>query len=418
MEGPGPLHVLPDERFIPSPKPSLRLDHTMAFRIALAPALALASFLPAVPAQQTPPGKPAPAKQEPQPQVPGKPAAAAPTPAQDPAPPKTPADKIGELQRELARLKQEIQYAREQVANSKSDLNQKLANRTLEVRAIDAGLGNVAPAFQPTPSTPQSARVMTGDESTGLPEEVMMVAEGSYVTWSEYQTLVDYLSTIPAAGDASARDQRATLELVRIHAVLGAFPESSDEAKEHIHAAQEELANGQDFHEVLNRYGTGPNMVQDGRVQITHFCPYGLFVEQAAFATEPGKISAPIQGLTGFVLLAVDKVTKGEKPDADVVDARMIVVPYNSDPTDLDKVRLRAATGQVEVKVRSDAVMDKLPPMLRPKGEVAPVKKLEAGAVAPATLDPTKGPVKEEEATPIPKKEPEKKNPDKGTGKL
>jgi hypothetical protein len=317
----------------------------------------------------------------PAPAKPADPPAASPTP---PPATQSPADRLEELKRELARLQVEIQYVKERAASASQLLRSKFAERAFQVRAIDAGQSAAASVFNANVApitTPQRARPFSDVESKSLHADVIMTVDGSTVTQAELDQLIAYLGTMPSPGDRPAMQQRATLELIRIHALMAAFPDTAKEARNNIATAREELGKGQDFDEVLKRYGTGPNMAQGGKVQITRYCPYGLAVEAAAFSGKEGEITQPVTGLTGMVLLHLGKRMAQEGSQdtgpSETIDARMIQVPYNLDQAAVDKQRGRAALGQVEIAVRNDEIMAMLPAMYRAN----PVNAKPAGDV-------------------------------------
>ncbi|MGE3175131.1 MAG: hypothetical protein AB7O97_21060 [Planctomycetota bacterium] len=390
----------------------------MVLRISTLPALLLAAVVPlqtsiAQAADAHGSDAKAPAAQDPQGSgKPTEPASEA-DKVQEPRG-QSPADRIGELRRELERLKKEIQFVRDRVSGSTDELRDKLHNRNLDVRAIDAGRASGMSSIPPSAAAPiqrREARLMDEAERNGLPENILMQVGGSLVNGSEYQQLLDYLATLPGVGGEPERRQRALLELVRIHAVLGSFPESMEAGMERIRSAATELAEGAQFDAVRAQYDTSKNIGKDGKVQITRLCPYGLFVEMAAFATEIGKVSTPVRGLTGYVLVAVDGITRGETSQHDVVDARILIVPYHDNPAELDAVRLKAATGQVDVAVRTQELLDGLPAVYRVQamkpveekpvdvkpGEIKPGQP-QKGGLQPASLEPAKEAVEEEPA--------------------
>lgn len=308
---------------------------------------------------------------------------------------KSAAEQLQDLTRERENLEKEIAYARERAANATKLLREKFGSRNFQPQVIDAGTSaSVMPAVS-TPvaqiNQPRKARLMEEKERQAYGDGVMMAVDGNPITTAEVDAMVSYLSTVTAAGDSVAINQRATMEAIRIHTLLAAFPETSAEAMKHVEMARNELAQGQKWSDVLGRYGAGPNMTQDGKVQITRFCPYGIDVERAAFATPEGKISDPVHGLTGMVLLAVDKVLKGDGQN-DVVEARMLLVPYNMDQPEVDRNRGRAALGQIDLALREAKDFGRLPVIMQPADGG---KKQDA---VPLQEDPVKEDGKKEDA--------------------
>jgi hypothetical protein len=106
--------------------------------------------------------------------------------------------------------------------------------------------------------------------------------------------------------------------------------------------------------------------------------------------------------------MQVEKVVKGPTADGDVVDVRMIQIPYHTDQQELDKVRSLAVTGRVSVAVRSAEDLTRLPLFLQPKPAAAP-----AGAKPKAPLQPADVP-KEDAPVPVPGKDRAKPAPKDG----
>ncbi len=285
------------------------------------------------------------------------------------------ADQMEQLQREIERLKQEIDFVKGRATATSALLREKFAGRQLLTRTIDAGQNTaVAPTAAPPTTTQKHARVFNSVESEALGADVIMTVDGSPVTQGEIDAMVTYLMALPAGGDKTVAQQRAMMEAIRIHTLLAAFPESAAEARSHAKAALEELHKGAEFGDVLGRYGSGPNMTQEGRVQITHMCPFGLQVERAAFSAKEGDITDPVLGLSGIVLLQVDHHLPGATVEGNTVDVRMIQIPYHLEPTAVDKQRARAGLGQVDVAIRSNSLMQYLPGILRTNSDAPKVQ--------------------------------------------
>ena len=93
----------------------------------------------------------------------------------------------------------------------------------------------------------------------------------------------------------------------------------------------------------------------------------GRILEKEAFATDVGKVTRVVPGLTGYVLFEVKEQNKGETRATDTTEGRIILIPYHPDPKTVDQVRARAALGQVDMALRDSDVVNMLPSMLRPQ---------------------------------------------------
>jgi parvulin-like peptidyl-prolyl isomerase len=376
------------------------------------PAPAKPAAPPAAQGQGTPPVKlePAkdPAKQDPAKQDPAK---------QDPdRPGKKPADEIAELQREQERLQKEIAFVREQVAMSNRLLSDKFASRKLQVTGIDAGTSAVSAPIVATQM--KRARVMTDEEKRANTDAVLLI-DSQPVKEAALDELVAYLKTQPAqAPDEKAAYQRVTLEVIRVTSILGAVGDSIREAQKQVAEAKEKLAKGTPFAEVAKTFNHGPGLPEDGKFTLTHSSRFGLALESVAFGAKEGTMLPPIPTMDGFVIAQVDKIVAGEAPSLEV---HLIVIPYLSDPKEMEQARTRAALGRVDVAVRDEKMYERLPPFLQPlpmaavdtaKGEDAP----KAPKVDSPDDKPKEGAKKDPPKSDAVKKEPVKATPPAGGG--
>lgn len=300
------------------------------------------------------------------------------------APPRSPQEQLDELRREIERLKAEIAFVQTRTSLGVAPLRERLQQREFKPRAIDAGKNSAVALPVAQPPSIQPARTMTPEEQTKYGADVALVVQGRPVTSAELQQLAAYVKSMPGTPDATACMMRAAQECIRVQAVMAAFEESRTEAEGQIQAAAKELAEGKPFGEVQNRYGRGPNMTQEGKVTITRYSPFGLEVEAAAFGNPEGKLVGPVRGLSGYALVQIDKLVKSDQDVGDSVEARLILVPYHGEASDMDKVRSEASMGQVDLVVRDEAGLQLLPQHLRPavKGKEFPVK-VEAAVETP-----------------------------------
>jgi hypothetical protein len=303
---------------------------------------------------------------------------------------KSPAERIGELTSEKERLEREIAFVKDRVAKCKDLLAGKFRDRALSVRSIDAGTSVATPvAYAPAQ---RQARLMTDDERRKVAADTLMTVNGREVGKAGLENMMAYLRTFQSSGDDSYRTQKAMLEIIRIESTHASFPEGAAEAQQKITEAQQELAAGKPFGEVAQKYSRGP-LQEDGKIRLTRNCAFGLPVEMAAFATAEGKVTAPVRGYTGWVLLQVDKLVKGANQDntpntdLDSVEAHMILIPFHPDPAELDAARNRAVMGPIDILARDDAVMQQLPPLYRP----LPAQKENLDADIPKAVEPAKG---------------------------
>ena len=320
---------------------------------------------------------------------------------QDPdRPSKTPAQRVAELEQERKRLQKEIEFVRERVAKSKQMLGGKFSDRKLNMRSIDAGTNSVAPAMSAPQKKP--ATLLSDDQKKALGSDAMLLIEGRPIREAEFNTRKTYLEAAGSAPTEDVRNQRAMLELLRIEAAIGSYPQAAAEANKQMLDAQQEIQDGKEFVEVAKKYSRGP-LVQDAKMTVTRNCPYGLLIEKAAFETPEGKATGIIRGLNGYAMIHVDKQNKDDDPRRCSVEGRMILIPYHPDPGELQQIQSRVALGQVNLQLRDKDVINSLPVMMRPSQVIDstknPKKDTEFGPkkMAPSKDAPMKSPKKSEQ---------------------
>jgi parvulin-like peptidyl-prolyl isomerase len=317
----------------------------MELRLALCSLLTLAALSPA---QNGAAGTPAPATPPPAAQDPDKP-----TPK--------PADLINDLTREKDRLQSEIEFARNRAKNATKALADKLVQRGQKFRGIDAGTNVVAPS----PAMPmKKARLMSPEEAKGVGQDVMLTVNGQPVRQFEFDELMTYLRTSPATGDDSVRSQRILFDLIRVASVAAAFPEN--EAEGQLGDALAQLEKGSKIADLAKSMGTVQGADEQGRIEVTRNSFLGPKAEQVAFSVPAGQRSRPFRSAQGYVVLEVESVEKGASPELDKVIARALQIVYQADPTTLQRAQAAAASGQVDIAVRDQQVLDMLPALFRP----------------------------------------------------
>lgn len=285
----------------------------------------------------------------------------APATSQDPdKPTPQPADIIGDLTREKERLQTEIDYAKQRAKGAKAMLADKLGRRGQAFHSIDAGTNIVAP----TAPVMRKARLLTPQELDNQPDDLLMLVNGQQVRRGAFDELMNYLGTSPSSGDDAQRAQRALFELIRTQAVVAAFPENGADGQ--VGDILGQIETGKPIQDFAKSVGTVQGAQEDGSVEITRNTFLGVKVEQVAFTVEAGKRSRPFRTPGGILIMQVDSMEKGASPELDKVKVHIVQVPWQTDPASLQKAQSAAATGQVEVLVREQAVLDALPGLYKP----------------------------------------------------
>ncbi len=312
----------------------------------------------------------------------GAPAAGAPalgTPAATPAkqdpdkPQPTPAEEAASLQKEKDRLLKEIQYAQERATRAKALLTEKFAPSKPTWRAIDAGTMAQQMAAAVEQVRPIAARV--GNESElkeAFGSDGMLMVNGNMIRRPQFDSVMDYVRTLPNSGDDNQRAQRILMDMIRTEVACSAFPDS--EAMALAGEVVQHLANGMAPAELARKHGVVPGASPEGRLTITRNSEFGPVIEQAAFATKVGERTLPIRTSLGVLVMQVASFEKGASNELDKLQVDAILVPLTEDRLKVQQVLDTAMAGQVQLVTRDEATLGLLPKIFRPQQTGKPVE--------------------------------------------
>ncbi|MCC7397566.1 MAG: peptidyl-prolyl cis-trans isomerase [Planctomycetes bacterium] len=274
----------------------------------------------------------------------------------------TPRQQLDQLTAERERLEREIRYVQDRAKNAKSILAEKLAGPTATWRSIDAG--SSAPKVV-TPSAPKqrAARIGSKEELAAHGVDVMLLVNGRPVEQSWFESLRSYLDEAPGSATPEMRAQRAMFDLIRNEAVASAFePHQADDV---LGELLKELDGGLSWGDAAKKYGVVHGSAPDGKFELTRNSVFGSIFENAAFHAKEGVRARPFRNANGLVVMQVDKIEKGAKPELDKVLGTAIQIPYEGGAELLQKAQLAITTGQVDLVVRDETVLKMLPPMFQ-----------------------------------------------------
>ncbi|MEZ6037493.1 MAG: hypothetical protein R3F29_08435 [Planctomycetota bacterium] len=274
----------------------------------------------------------------------------------------TPQQELESLQSEKLRLQKEIHYAQGRVADAKNLLRNKLNRPEHNFRAIDAGASAASQPLAAPRQQRKAARIGTAEELGQQPEGTMLVVEGRGISQGFFDKVMDYMRE-HSAGDEAVKAQRVLFDMIRTEAMAAAFYESEGEAK--FGDVLGQLQQGKSVAELAKETGSVNGADPEGRVEVTRNSPHGPFFEHIAFTTEPGTDAAPFRNAFGYVLMHVDSIEKGATPEQDKAICHVAQVGY-ADRAEVARAQLRVNTGQIEVIVRDQEVLDMLPALFKP----------------------------------------------------
>lgn len=313
----------------------------------------------------------------------GAPAAGTTQPKQDPDKPQpTPAEEAATLQKEKDRLLKEIQYAQERATRAKALLTEKFAPSKPTWRAIDAGTMAQQMAAAVEQVRPIAARV--GNESElkeAFGSDGMLMVNGNMIRRPQFDSVMDYVRTLPNSGDDNQRAQRILMDMIRTEVACSAFPDS--EAMSVAGEVVQRLANGTPAADLARKHGVLPGASPEGRLTITRNSEFGPVLEQAAFATKVGERTLPIRTSLGVLVMQVASFEKGASNELDKLQVDAILVPLVEDRFKVQQVLDTAMAGQVQLVARDEAVIGMLPKIFRQQS----TGKAVDAATLQATID-------------------------------
>lgn len=302
-------------------------------------------------------------------------------PTQEP----TPAERLDMLNKEKARLQREIKFATERVQQAKGLLSSKLTRSKPVFKAIDAGKPASAIPIAPKQVQRKFARIGTVDEMNYGGNSMMIMVQDRAISQTSFDSVMNYLResgkqlTKPAnvlteAGNRresgnwdndSLRAQRVLFDLIRIEAVASQFIENEGEIE--LSENLQRLETGaKTFAAAATEYGTVAGAKPDGAVEVLRNSILGPYFEYVAFSTPVGKISRPFRTTNGYVVIKVDSVEKGAQTSLDKVKAHAVQFAYSADQKMMQKAQFKVNSGQIDVRVRDQQVLDMLPALFKP----------------------------------------------------
>ena len=313
----------------------------------------------------------------------GTPAVGTTQPKQDPDKPQpTPAEEAATLQKEKDRLLKEIQYAQERAARAKALLTEKFAPSKPSWRAIDAGTMAQQMAAAVEQARPIAARVANdAEKKEAFGDDGMLMVNGNVIRRPQFDTVMDYVRTLPNSGDDNQRAQRILMDMIRTEVACSAFPDS--EAMSVAGEVVQRLANGTPAADLARKHGVVPGASPEGRLTITRNSEFGPVLEQIAFATKVGERTLPIRTPLGVLVMQVASFEKGASNELDKLMVDAVLVPLVEDRFKVQQVLDTAMAGQVQLVARDEAVIGMLPKIFRQQS----TGKAVDAATLQATID-------------------------------
>lgn len=286
-----------------------------------------------------------------------------------PAQVQSPAERLDMLNKEKTRLQEEIKFATQRVQQAKSLLSLKLQRGMPVFKSIDAGKPASAIPIAPTKVQRKFARIGTAEEMNFGGNMMMIMVNDRAISQASYDSVMNYLRESGTAGTDALRAQRVLFDLIRIEAVASQFIENEGEVQ-----LSENLAPLEDgskaFVAAAAEFGSVAGATADGAVVVSRNSILGPYFEYVAFSTPVGKMSRPFRTTNGYALVKVDSIEKGAQTGLDKVNAHVIQFAYSADQKVMQQAQFKVNSGQVDVRVRNQEVMDLLPALFKP----APVR--------------------------------------------
>ncbi|MGK0153726.1 MAG: hypothetical protein ACI9SE_000674, partial [Neolewinella sp.] len=316
----------------------------MFLRLAMLAPLALAAALPA----QLTPTKPV------------KPTTPV-VPTQEP----TTAERLDILVKEKARLQREIKFATERVQQAKGLLSSKLTRSKPVFKAIDAGKPASAIPIPPKQVQRKFAQIGTVDQMNYGGNTMMVMVEDRAISQASFDSVMNYLGESGNQGTENLHAQRVLFDLIRIEAVASEFIENEGEVQlsENLNLLE---TGAKSFAAAAAEFGTVAGANEDGAVDVSRNSILGPYFEYVAFSTPVGKTSRPFRTTSGYAVIKVDSLEKGAQAGLDKVKAHVVQFAYSAEKKMMQKAQFKVNSGQINVRVRDQQVLDMLPALFKP----------------------------------------------------
>ncbi|HEB53539.1 MAG TPA: hypothetical protein ENI87_09835 [bacterium] len=294
----------------------------------------------------------------------------------------TKAERLELLKKQKAQLQKEIEFVKQRVQSASQLLAKKLRRQPPQFKVIDAGKPASARPVAPRPQQRKFARIGTAAEMNHGGDTAMIKVGDRAISQAAFDVLVDYLNSYATAANEALQAQRALFDLIRIEAVASQFQENEGEVKlaEHLAALQ---SGERSIEDVVKDVGTVQGAQTDGSMVVTRNSIQGPSFERWAFQTPVGQLTQPFRNLYGYVVMKVEKVEKGSQPQLDRVHVKVAQFPYAADKAQIQQAQFKANSGQVQVLVRDQEVLDMLPALYKP----APSRPSPGAGVRKQILD-------------------------------
>ena len=220
--------------------------------------------------------------------------------------------------------------------------------------------------FAPHLVTPKpmgtSARLLGDPEKRALGEAVIFTIENSPVTQAEFDDLVEFLLTYPTIKDE--REAATAAILASIHersgpAVLG---DSAKKAKAEIEEIKKQLDAGTSFAELAREFSddaeSAPNGGRRGYLRLDEL---EVSYAKAISSLRVGQVSSVVATTEGYHLIRVLGTRKGSTPGTDAFQTSHILKRYTDDIQKIADLRLRIASGELDLAFRSTLLRARAP---------------------------------------------------------
>jgi parvulin-like peptidyl-prolyl isomerase len=277
----------------------------------------------------------------------------------------TPAEQLSKLSKEKVRLTNEIQYAKQRVQDAKLILSQKMMRKKPEFRTIDAGKSASLMSSATRPLPRKFARVGTAEEMNYGGNQALVLVNDRAISEATYNDVMNYVRSVDVRRNGeSERAQRVLYDMIRIEGIASSFIENDGEVQmtENLSSIQTGQKSIQD---AAKEFGTVPGATADGAIQVARNSILGPYFEYVAFNTPPGQISRPFRNAQGYVVIKVNSINKGEEPSLTKADCQVVLFPYTTDKSVLQKAKNQVNSGQLDIRVRDNDILAMLPAMFK-----------------------------------------------------
>ena len=217
----------------------------------------------------------------------------------------------------------------------------------------------------PKPVQRKPAKVASPDKMKIGGGPAMVVVNRRGISEQLVNDVSQYLQSYSPQAKPELIAQRVLYDLIKIEGVAGTFVDNKGRAN-----LSQTLSMLQDgtmtFADAVQKYATVRGATDQGELIIARNSVLGPLFEFMAFSTGVGEISRPFLTPQGYAVLKITDKKEGQQDGLDKVSCSVVLFKHTEDEEAMQEALYKVTSGQADVLVRDEAVLQLLPGLYRP----------------------------------------------------